>query len=499
MNKQRKSLKIQVVLSGIPGYFKLRSQYDDMFKLTAISLRNCLDYLESKMPANTEIHGLFNAYIEEVMARRSASDPINEPFAKIFHRGMHADSGGLQMITLSKKEITKEDREKIYKTQAAYSDYAMSFDEIPSVFKDKIKYYLPHTVEQKGIESGNHLKEQYDFFDNLKTDCKIIPIVQGWGVEDTDTFSKGLFGKLSPKQLRTVDMIASGFAVGNAYGTVRRIYDMCKLTAVPKKALKKFHLLGVTGFKRLIPALQLIKNGFASQLEVLSFDSVKLPMCYVNGTQIPSIEDLIVGKTRINLGKQRNAITEQYWQRIYDFWKDDPNFVFDDLNDFIEHSYYNKDGLITGYRQYNHYLQADEEGNYTAENKVIADLHFVKVLKQEQYYILYHVYNYVNILESFLEDKLKLEHFFDGKDLEIFSSLAQVKTEDQFEEWFRYVEQVTGFKVPVMDENFVSNDTIAKSIFGDDVAFIANDDRKKSSTKSKIVKQDDTSVMDSLF
>jgi hypothetical protein len=493
-------VKLQLVISGVPGYFKLRSKHDDLFKLTAVSLRNCLDYIENKLPGNVELHGLYNAYTEEIMARRASGETIEEPFKKIFPNGIHADSGGLQMVTLGKGTIEKEDRLKIYKTQADYSHYAMSFDEIPSLIKDDVRYYLPHTIEQKGIESGDNLKEQYDFFDKEDTDCKIIPIAQGWGVDDTNTFSKGLFGKLTKKQLKKVDIVATGFPTTSVYATAKRVFDMFHSTEIPEKAKSHVHLLGVTGFKRLIPALELIKSGFTPQLEVLSFDSVTLSMTYVMGNQVPTVDDFIQGKTNIKLGKKRNAVIEKYWQEIYDFWKDDPNFIFDDLNDMLEHSYYNSEGMNSGFRQYEHYLQADDEGNYIAKNKKIADMHFAKVLKQEQYYILYQVHNYVQILESFLEDKISLEHIFKGKDLVIFQALENVKNDEEFEEWFEYLKQSTGFKVLTLDENH-DKECASTTLFDDDQIETEEKERKKQPPRiaKEEIKQDDTSSMNNLF
>jgi hypothetical protein len=493
-------VRLQLVLSGVPGYFKLRSKHDDLFKITAISLRCGLDYIESKLPGNVDIHGLYNAYTEENMARRAADDSINEPFTKIFPNGLHADSGGLQMVTLGKGTITASDRLKIYKTQATYSHYAMSFDEIPSLIQDDVRYYLPHIVMEKGIQSGANLKEQYDYFETIDTNCKIIPIAQGWGIDDTNTFAKGLFGQLTKEQYDKVDVVATGFPTTAIYATAKRVYDMFKATEIPVKAKKHVHLLGVTGFKRLIPALIMIKNGFTPQLEILSFDSVTITMSYVMGNQVPTVENFLTGQTKIKLGKKRNSTVEKYWQDIYDFWKDDPNFIFDDLDDLIDHSYYNKKGLNSGFQQYEHYLQADENGNFTDENKIIADLHFTKVLKQEQYYILYQVHNYVQILESFLEDKIKLEHIFDGKNLEIFSALEKVKTDEEFTDWFSYVQKVTGFKVPVLDGNHLNNIDIVQTLFGVDMVTEERERKKQPARITKPVKtQDDTTTTNLLF
>ena len=43
---------------------------------------------------------------------------------------VHADSGGLQMITLG-LDITDELKDKVYENQAKYADVGMCFDEIP--------------------------------------------------------------------------------------------------------------------------------------------------------------------------------------------------------------------------------------------------------------------------------------------------------------------------------------------------------------------------------
>lgn len=506
---RNQQVKLSLVISGVPGYFKLRSKHDDLFRLTAISLRNCLDYIENKLPGNVELHGLYNAYTEEIMARRASGDAIDTPFTSIFPKGMHADSGGLQMVTLGKGSIEKEDRLKIYETQASYSHYAMSFDEIPSVIKDDVRYYLPHTVEEKGLESGFNLREQYDFFETMDTECKVIPIAQGWGIDDTNKFAKGLFEQLTPEQKDNVDIVASGFPVSSIYASARRIFDMFKAEEIPYNAKKHVHLLGVTGFKRLIPILEVIKSGFTPQLEVLSFDSVTLSMSYVMGGNVPSVQDFLSGKSKLKLGKERSPETDAYWQEILDFWKDDPNNPFDDLEDFIQHSYYNQTvvegedkplNLSSGFQQYEHYLQADEDGNFTKENKELADFHFAKVLKQEQYYILYQVHNYVQILEAFLEDEIKLEHIFDGKDLFLFQALEKVSTDEEFEDWFAFVEQKTGFKVPTLGPDH-DKECASASLFDEDQVPQGDKERKKQPprvAKTK-PKKDDTSVADSLF
>lgn len=465
-------------------------------------MRKCLDYIEEKLPGNVLLQGLFNAYTEEVMARRASEESINVPFKSIFPHGLHADSGGLQMVTLGKGTVEKEDRLKIYETQSKYADYAMSFDEIPAVFIDDTKYYMQSLIKEKGIESGNNLREQFDYFATTDTTCRIVPIVQGWGIKDTDTFAKGLFAQFSDEEKNKMDIFASGFQSTSVYASAKRAFDLYRVDSIPKNAKQHLHLLGVTGFKRLIPILILIKNNMTEGLKSLSFDSVTLSMSYVMGGTVPSVNDFKNGKGKIKLGKKRNKDVDAYWQEIFDFWKDDPEFPFDDLDDMMEHSYYNSEGLTSGYQQYEHYLQADEDKNYTKENKELADFHFAKVLKQEQYYILYQVHNYVQILESFLEDDIKLEHIFKGKDLVLFQALEKVTTDDDFNDWYEYLKKSTGFSILTMNSETKSSEETTNLLF-DEMNDNSKKERKKQPSrvakKPTKVEEDNIDAMNDLF
>src|SRR5574344_1515185 len=172
-------------------------------------------------------------------------------------------------------------------------------------------------------------------------------------------------------------------------------------------------------------------------------------MSYVMGGNIPSVDDFKKKKPKIKLGKTRNADVENYWEEIYNFWKDDPEFPFSDLND-----------------------------------------------------MLYQVHNYVMLLESFLEDKIKLSDIFVGKDLELYSALENITTDDSFENWWDHVKKVTGFKVATLDANHMNADDIMKnSIFDADQIPLEEKERKKQTPRiaKEKPKTDDTSTMDSLF
>jgi len=511
-NKNLEDLVISCVISGIPGYFKLRSKHDHLFKLTGEALKTTLEYIEKKLNGKVILTGLYNAYTEETMARRATESPgINLPFTEIFPSGIYGDSGGLQMVTLGKGTIEKEDRMKIYETQAKFSNYALSFDEIPAIFDNEVRYYLPDLVESKGIESGYNLKEQLDYFESVDTDCKVVPIVQGWGVADTDKFAEKLFADLTQKQKDELTVFATGFPNNSVHGGAMRVFDLYQCKHIPKNAKQHFHALGVTGFKRLIPMLQMIKHGFAPEMKQLSFDSVSLTMTYVMGNVVPHVEDFKHNKPKRKLGKILDDNVKEYWQEIFDFYKGlGDEFGFSDVTDLLQHSYYNKTidengdelNLSSGYQQYEYYLQADEDGNVTEENQKLANYHFQKVLKQEQFFILYNIYKYVMILEEFIEGNVTLEQIFNPKDLKYYLALDDVKTVKDFESWRVTLMKDSGFKL-----NTISGTRVISAKETTQMFFEAKEEKKEERKKQPARKakevvevvKDDTASMDNLF
>ena len=90
------------------------------------------------------------------------------------------------MVTLG-LSITDELKQKVYDSQAAYSDCAMSFDEIPvSLLSNRAvrsdtssKYFDRSRFEWCARESGRNLKTQIETFIKAKSQAKPMFIVQG--------------------------------------------------------------------------------------------------------------------------------------------------------------------------------------------------------------------------------------------------------------------------------------------------------------------------------
>ena len=123
---------------------------------------------------------LYNAYTE-----RSLGKIFSAKYADVVC-DIHADSGGLQMVTLN-RQITPELKRNIYQHQAKHSSIAMSFDEIPvtsagnssTVTDFSNRQFSSHLVEEKATLTGKNLVDQLLLFAETKTKSKPLLIAQG--------------------------------------------------------------------------------------------------------------------------------------------------------------------------------------------------------------------------------------------------------------------------------------------------------------------------------
>ena len=112
--------KLEYVVSGT-SYMRL-SNPGIAFDSTNTSIVNMLlDKLCNDF--SHKISLLYNAHTEHAFGERFVAykDNVHE---------IHADSGGLQMVTLG-LDITDDLKEKVYRNQAKWADVGMCFDEIP--------------------------------------------------------------------------------------------------------------------------------------------------------------------------------------------------------------------------------------------------------------------------------------------------------------------------------------------------------------------------------
>jgi len=221
-----------------------------------------------------EFSFLYNAYIEK-------------HFGEVFYtayrgKGIHqvyADSGGLQIVTQG-MTITPALKQKVYESQAQYSDCAMSFDEIPvTILGERAvrsditsKYFDRSKFEWCARESGKNVKNQIETFIATKSDAKPMFIVQGG---DLDTYIKWCELALEeiPKELHER---IGGVAMGSG-GIGNGMFEDCKrafyYTQTPVfETNNHLHLLGIGAVSRMVPTLAMIESGLYANKHI-SYDS----------------------------------------------------------------------------------------------------------------------------------------------------------------------------------------------------------------------------------
>lgn len=421
---EKNKIVLDYISSGFCASFRLGTPFKDFEKGIVKNLIPASKYLKDKLRGHVEISGLFNAFTEEMFANRVEETGYN--FKELFPDGIYADSGGLQVLTQG-KIIDDVMKKKIYGVQAKYADYAMSFDEMPFRMLDGQKIYLPDKVADCGTKAGENLKEQIEFFDSIDATTKIFPIVQGLGLKDMSTYTLNMLNVLNKKQLSKLECLAVG-GIQSEFELLERSVNIYKIDGIPAKIRNHFHILGVTGFRKLMPVMIGARNGLMPGIKKLSFDSTTMTKSYLLGNIQSSLNELKSGQQKRTLGKVRDAFVEDYYQQMWDFWKEIPENIFENVEDMIEHSCFNSKGLTTAAQQY----------------KEWGPEHGIKTITQKYVYVYYNTFKFMQILEAYLEGKVQISDFMGTyKQLHLLQALEEINNTDDFDQWYREVRKST--------------------------------------------------------
>lgn len=226
---------------------------------------------------------LFNAFTEKKMG------PVIENTLKPYVYDVHADSGGLQMISRG-MQMTPEVKKQIYATQGRYSDVAMSFDEIPvytlvqkSVLKDAgNKVFDRSMLIPCAKETAKNLTEQIQFFLDSKTKTRPLAIIQGNCLETARIWADTLFKEVPANMHEAIGGIAIGSpALG--VGELEEVKKAFWFTQIPFDIKDKhLHMLGVGAMRRILPTLVFAKSGLF-QDTFISYDSTTHTSCNIYG------------------------------------------------------------------------------------------------------------------------------------------------------------------------------------------------------------------------
>ena len=259
-------MKIEYVASGL-SFTRLNNITDEKL---ASRVNNWIQ----KLKENHRFAFLFNAYQEEKYV----------DFLKYYDLPIYADSGGLQMMTKG-VDITKERKEKVYKTQT-FSNYAFCMDETPIKRIDKRKRVVYKDLfYEKGVITGKNIKEQINYFREHNAKSRVFIIIQGQELEDYQNYLKGILTQIDENDYDYIEGLAyssacSGNAMYSTFKTSLSCIEMQKLD-LPERIKKRVHFLGFGSVKRFVVIKSILghfDNGFD-----ISADSTSLTMGYFMG------------------------------------------------------------------------------------------------------------------------------------------------------------------------------------------------------------------------
>lgn len=209
---------------------------------------------------------------------------------------VYADSGGLQVVTTG-AQITPDIKRKVYANQAEYSDFAMSFDELPLSFRGGKSSRLDVTnrwfdlnkFESCARLSGQNIREQIEFFLDKKTKAKPFLIVQGNCKSSYDDWLNICIEEIGEENLKHL----GGYAYSSAsfgFGLLEEIKKNFYVTQAPVH-IPHYHILGVGSVSRLIATCSFVHSGLFHDMRI-SYDStthtsgVHMGRAYINGENV---------------------------------------------------------------------------------------------------------------------------------------------------------------------------------------------------------------------
>jgi hypothetical protein len=392
---------LEYVASG-SSYFKLmyaeslEPQNLDFFARTFGSLNNT---------HNHKISLLYNAYTE-----KRPGEWMGEHYRPLVH-SIHADSGGLQMVTLG-RTITNELKEEVYDSQARNSDIAMCFDVIPvrtldsgrSERLDLSNRRFDRTdLERCARETGRNLRRQIDFFDEKGSNARPMLITQGNDYDSYMKWTQYVVEELDDYHVSRIGGIAMG-AAALGKGSLEDFKRAFYFTELPiNLESKHLHLLGVGSVYRMIPQFIFMQNGLYQDVQ-MSYDSTTHTSGVTQGRYYK--DDLALNFTR--------AFDDNY--RIV--WEDiKRNFPFYDYS--LETFY---EALNISSRTYQ-----EKHGNIDPS------------LQTYGVFVSSAIKNFLSHVEKLQNSRDEIMNMARGIDATAFNALYSVHNNQDFDHWLRNV------------------------------------------------------------
>ncbi len=437
-----KKLELEYVISAVaqgmfPNNKKLDAQAQDQIR---IGLQSIVEVVRADVKKNCkhytpQLSMLFNAYTEDQYI------DYFKYLENMHMENVYADSGGLQIVTTG-KEKTEELKQGVYEIQA-YADYAMCFDEIPLTRKEGQehkrtrnersntgnKLYHHSRLIASGNETGKNIKAQIETFKRLKTDTKVVPIVQGNSAEDMVVFFDEISRLLKGDDWDHVSGLAvADTCIGNGelesiemLRAAHKIADYCH----PNVA-KHLHILGVGSIMRMRPIIYLQRSKYLDSYKKISYDSSSHTSTFTYGL-------LKVNGTCKPLGGHRNKKVEEHFKNVYRLFSAYLEWMKVSEWQFLE--------IILGPKQANrtHETTLDTWTHAAIKERALTGkMGYLNIQDPETvitiahlakaFHTLYQIHNFMICLDGIWKDK------FRGDPM---TNLLKVKNDDDMDRWMK--------------------------------------------------------------
>jgi len=436
MNKKNvNGVELDYVSGSVHKCLKIHNKNPELNEFNNSDYVNLLDYLQYKLKGYFRFSILFNAYQE----KRNAIDLYKRN--KLGGERVYSDSGGLQVLTKG-LEITDEVKMKIYETQAKYSDFAMSFDEMPLRSKydqesksagDKGQVYIEELVPIAAQNSAKHIQQQINEFKRLGSKTKIFPIIHGFSAKSYIEYAENIFNNITDSDNYIAGLsIASLSSHFDTKVGIMKIFDfvpkILNNQKINSKYLDHVHFLGVARPLRMLPLLIMIKKGLLP-IKRLSFDSTAIMRASLFGKAFINLEEIknpnhFSPTITLNSYKNMNhPNVAQLYQNVHTFMRDYSEYCFETWEELAEHSYNNGSDLKLSEQFKKNGLEYEK-----------------KFLSQLRYLTIYNSYAYLSLLEAYIDNEITFKDFIGNNTslLSIFEKFESVNTLDEFSDVCEY-------------------------------------------------------------
>jgi hypothetical protein len=334
---------------------------------------------------------------------------------------IHADSGGLQIITRGLQN-TPELRDKVYTNQGAYADIGMAFDEIPvkatkdgksSKIDTKRRFFDKENFNNYATQTGKNVRAQIEKFAELKSNCKPFVIIHGASHYTYQQWAETILREVSEPLHNKIGGVAMGSAalgMGQLEDVKRAFY----VTLMPFSRPFHLHILGVGALRRMLPYLLFNQTGLYDNIDI-SYDSTTHSMSLDNGlfyfSYLNKSPGSVYGGTSVKMGRE--------YSNIYRTVTEEINLVCDTS---YEPEEYHK---LMNY-QVTAYLESGGK--------------FIDIMKARLAFILTNVHNFIKDVSELAKSKEQLLKFARLKDCENeYATLFEIKNLDDFLYWEKHV------------------------------------------------------------